>query len=392
MVAARSISDLAGDRNEKGGNPMKAHVPEYLAEFFGTAIMMTVGIGAVVLMWSEGSIMRDWIPSDTARRLVTGLMFAGGGTAVVLSPLGQRSGGHLNPAMTLAFWWKGQMSSSDALAYGLAQMLGALLGVYVVAVLGGAAAQSVQLGITLPGAGFSPFTAFMAELLITFLLVLLILYCVSNPRVAGATPYLAGALIAFLVLVEAPVSGTSLNPARSFAPALFVLDFRHHWIYWLAPAGGAILAVTLFSRLIDTSQRPGCAKLFHTERYRCIFLNCAYEIFPAGSVVMREGDAATTAYVVEQGELEVRRRQSDGTERLLSRLGPGDWAGEMGVLLGQPRTATVLAAQDSRLRVVTPENFMHVIAEHPQETRLLLQQLARRLHQSNLDRASGLGE
>lgn len=366
---------------------MKDHLPEYLAEFFGTAIMMTIGIGAVVLLWSDGSIMRELIPSDGARRLVTGILFAGGGTAVVLSPLGQRSGGHLNPAMTLAFWWKGQMTTPDALAFMVAQMLGALLGIYIVSILGGEAAQSVRLGLTLPGDGYSPLTAFIAELLISFLLVLLILFCVSNKRYAASTPFLAGALIAFLVFVEAPISGTSLNPARSFAPALFEHDFTHHWIYWLAPMLGAVLAVTVFARLIDTVKRPGCAKLFHTERYRCIFLDCAYEVFPAGSVVMREGDPASTAYVIEDGALEVRTRQADGTDLVLSTLGPGEWAGEMGVLLQQPRTATVVAVTHARLRVVTAENFMHVITEHPAETLLLLRQLSQRVQQSNLGRA-----
>jgi len=362
---------------------MKTHLPEYLAEFFGTAIMMSIGIGAVVLMWSQGSVMRDLIPSDAARRLVTGILFAGGGTAVVLSPLGQRSGGHLNPAMTLAFWWKGQMSTPDALAYGVAQVLGALLGIWIVATLGGEAAQSVRLGLTLPGEGYAPWVAFVAEMVITFMLVLLILWCVSNQRYAASTPYLAGVLIAFLVFVEAPISGTSLNPARSFAPALFEGDFSYHWIYWAAPLLGAVLAVTLFSRLIDTEGRPGCAKLFHTERYRCIFLECAYEVFPKGTVVMREGEAASTAYVIEEGALTVSKRGADGAEHALSTLGPGQWIGEMSVLLQQPRTATVVAAQDTRLRVVTADNFMHVITEHPGETLLLLRQLAQRLQQAS---------
>ncbi len=362
---------------------MKNHLPEYLAEFFGTAIMMTLGIGAVVLMAADGSFMRELIPSENARRLITGLLFAGGATAVVLSPLGQRSGGHLNPAMTLAFWWKGQMNTADAVAYAIAQILGAMLGVYIVATLGGAAAQSVRLGITLPGEGYSVLSAFGAEFLITFLLVSLILYCVSDNRFASSTPFLAGALVAFLVFVEAPISGTSLNPARSFAPALFENDFQHHWIYWLAPMLGAVAAVTVLGRMIDSSKRPGCAKLFHTERYRCIFLDCAYEVFPEGSVVMREGEAASTAYVIEEGLLEVRKRQPDGSEKVLFTLGPGEWAGEMGVLLQQQRSATVVAVRDSRLRVVTSDNFMHVIAEHPQETLLLLKQLSQRIDNAN---------
>ncbi|MBW3566035.1 MAG: aquaporin [Acidobacteria bacterium] len=362
---------------------MKEHLPEYFAEFAGTAIMMAIGTGAIVFMWSEGSMMTELIPSEALRRLATGVLFAGGATLVVISRLGQRSGGHLNPAMTLAFWWKGQVAPPDLFAYAGAQIAGALLGVWIVAMVGGAAAESVQWGITLPGAGYSVPEAFLAEAVITFLLVFLVLFCVSNQRFAAATPFLAGALVAFLVWVEAPISGTGLNPARSFAPALVSARFEHHWLYWIAPAVGAIAAVVLFARTVDTAERPGCAKLFHTERYRCIFLQCAYEVFPAGRVVMREGEQAVFAYVIEEGELEVRKRAEDGSERVLSRLGPGEWAGELGMLLRLPRSATVVASRDSRLRMVTEQNFKHVIAEHPTETERLLRQLAKRLHETS---------
>jgi len=151
----------------------------------------------------------------------------------------------------------------------------------------------------------------------------------------------------------------------------------------VGPILGALAAVALIRRLIDTKQHPGCAKLFHTERYRCIFLQCAYEVFPAGRVVIREGDASAMAYVIEEGELEVRKRAEDGTERVLSRLGPGEWAGELGVLLRLPRSATVVATKDSRLRAVTEQNFKHVIAEHPAETERLLRQLAQRVHETS---------
>jgi aquaporin Z len=362
---------------------MKNHLPEYFAEFLGTAIMMTVGIGAVTLMWSQGSVMRELIPSDPLRRLLTGIMFASGGTAVVLSPLGQRSGGHLNPAVTLAFWWKGQVTTADALAYVVAQVLGAMLGVYVVAAVAGPAARSVQLGLTLPGAGYSTMFAFGAEALITFLLVFLIVYCVNNQRVARKTPYLAGALVAFLVFVEAPVSGTSLNPARSLAPALLTRVYSDQWLYLLAPSLGAVVAVMLFSHLFGRDKRAGCAKLFHTERYKCIFMDCAYSIVAAGEVVLRQGEAADKAYVVERGQLEVRRREGDGAEQVLAVLGPGDWVGEMALLLNLPRSATVVATVDSELREVTVENFAHVIAEHPTETVRLLRQLCERIDRTD---------
>ena len=362
---------------------MKDHLPEYFAEFLGTAIMMAIGIGAVALMWSHGSVMRDIVPSDTLRRLLTGILFAAGATAVVLSPLGQRSGGHLNPAVTLAFWWKGQVRTADAVCYVLAQTLGAILGVWVVSVAGGEAAQSVQLGLTLPGEGYSTAAAFAAEIVITFLLVFLILFCVNDQRFASRTPYLAGSLVAILVFVEAPISGTSLNPARSFAPALLTEVFHHNWLYWIAPLAGALVAVKVFGWLFDKGSRSGCAKLYHTERYRCIFTQCIYTLTAAGTVLMREGEAANKAYVIERGELEVRKRDESGVERVLGTLGPGDWVGEMALLLELPRSATVVATRDSELRAVTAENFAHVIAEHPAETLQLLKQLSERLHRAD---------
>lgn len=366
---------------------MKDHLPEYFAEFLGTAIMMIIGIGAVTVMFAAATPLRTWIPSDDVRRLITGIIFAGGATAVVLSPLGQRSGGHLNPAVTFGFWWKGQVETRDAAAYVAAQIVGATAGVFVVAMVGGSYAQSVQLGITLPGEGYSPLTAFIAEIVITFLLVALILFCVNNQRIATKTPYLAGALVAFLVFVEAPISGTSLNPARSFAPSLLTNTYTDQWLYWLGPPVGAVLAVLLFVLLVSKKNQGGCAKLFHTERYRCIFLDCAYRIVRAGTVVMREGDTADTAYVVERGLLEVRKQTEEGTDIVLGTLGPGDWFGEMALLLELPRTATIVALEDSELRTVTRENFEHVIAQHPGETQRLLKQLAERLHAAGRARA-----
>src|SRR5580698_4385177 len=102
---------------------MRDHWPEYLSEFFGTAIMMTFGIGVIALLWADGSPMRTVAMPLALRRLLTGILFAGGATVVGLSPLGQRSGGHLNPAVTWAFWRKGRVKPVDAFAYTCAQCL-----------------------------------------------------------------------------------------------------------------------------------------------------------------------------------------------------------------------------------------------------------------------------
>ena len=361
---------------------MKQHLPEYFAEFVGTAIMMTVGIGAVTFMWSSGSAMREIIPSDALRRLATGILFAGGGTAVVLSPLGQRSGGHLNPAVTLAFWWQNKVPTRDAVFYVLAQIFGALAGVCIVALVAGDAARSVQFGLTAPGAGYSTLAALGAEFTITFLLVALILFCVGNERFARFTPYLVGALVAFLVFVEAPVSGTSLNPARSLAPAVLARICSSQWIYWAGPLLGSIAAAVTYNGL---ARKPnaGCAKLYHTGRHRCIFLDCRYTQLPAGGILVRQGEAADTAFVIESGEVEVRRTVPGHGDHAVARLGAGEWVGELGLLLKQPRSATVVALKDSKVREVSAENFAHVIAEHPDETVRLLRQLAQRLYETD---------
>ena len=337
---------------------MRDHWPEYLSECFGTAIMMTVGIGAIVFMWGDGSPMRAVEMPFGLRRLLTGVLFAAGGTVVALSPLGQRSGGHLNPAVTWAFWRKGRVKLADAILYTVAQCSGALAGVGVFVLIGGTSAKSIRLGLTVPGEGYSPVGAFLAEAVSTFFMMFLILYCVRNSRIAARTPYFAGALVALLVFLEAPISGTSLNPARSFAPAFWTHLFQFQWIYWIAPVLGSLAAVPIVGLLFAEKDGGGCAKLFHTEHYRCIFPNCGYTRLAAGSALQREGQQAGRAYVLERGELEVRKGGPNGTEQVLARLVPGERVAETSLLLNIPLSASVVAVRDSQLRRVSSRDFL----------------------------------
>jgi aquaporin Z len=358
---------------------MRRNLSLYACELAGTALMLFWGVSAVAVMWGSGSPVPP-ITDLALRRLVTGLLFAGGATAVVYSPLGQKSGAHINPAITLAFWRLGKIGPSDALAYIAAQFLGAIVGVGAAALAWGDLVQSVQYAATAPGEGWRWIGAFLAEAVSTFLLAFTIFICINKPRVASRTGLIAGALVALLVTIEAPISGTSLNPARSLAPALFVPVFQDQWIYFVAPTLGALLAATIVRE--RWGETTVCAKLYHTPKYPCPFDTCGYRLVRAGGVVMREGEIGDEAYLIERGRLDIRRSAA-GEEVSIATLGPGDWVGEMSLLLDEARSATVVALTDAQLRRVTKQTFGRVLAEDPERTGELLRQLARRVREAN---------
>src|SRR5512135_2095020 len=159
-----------------------AHRPEavpwhaWAAEFAGTFFMVAWGLSAVVFMMSASSPMQSLIPPFRLRLLLTGILFAAGGTLVVYSPVGQRSGGHINPAVSLTFWMLGKMGGRDMALYAMAQFLGGLAGAGVVKSLWGEWATSVNAGVTMPAPWISPLGAAGVELLITGSLLWLILF------------------------------------------------------------------------------------------------------------------------------------------------------------------------------------------------------------------------
>lgn len=359
---------------------VSAAIALYMCEFVGTAMMLFVGVSAVALMWGSGSPIPP-VPSDVLRRFLTGVLFAGGATAVVYSPLGQRSGGHINPAVTLAFWSLGKFPGRHVPPYILAQGLGAIAGVAMAAAVLGPLAASVQFAATVPGPGWTWMGALAAEFASTLALVFLIFVCVNKPAVAARTGLLAGSLVVLLVTIEAPISGTSLNPARSLAPAMFVPLVRDQWLYVVGPVAGALVAARAYRGRWGSG--TVCAKLYHTAAYPCPFDTCGYRRAAAGEILMREGETGAEAYLVERGALRVAR---DGIA--LAELRPGDWVGEMSLLLDEPRSATVTALVDTQLRRVTKDSFARLLAADPVRTQELLRQLARRVRETS-ERVAG---
>ena len=249
------------------------HWGEYFAELLGTALMIFIGLSAVVFNMGHGLPMEKLLPNHSLRLLLTGLIFAGSGSMVAISPLGKLSGGHINPSISLAFWLQGKMHGQDFIAYVIAQFIGAIAGETLLITVWDNYAQSVNNGMTLPGSDYALWYVFLAEVLITFLLVLLIFIFVSHRTLMRWTPLMTWIVVAMMVWLESPISGTSLNPARSFAPALLSGTWRSQWLYAIAPPLGAIMGVIGF-RLVTFGEREILTgKLFHVPHYRCIFKN-----------------------------------------------------------------------------------------------------------------------
>jgi aquaporin Z len=241
------------------------HWGPWLCELFGTATLLAGGLSAVFLDFGPSSPVAALLPSTSARLLLTGLLFAGTGSLVALSPLGRRSGAHLNPSVTLAFWTQRKVHPHDLAGYILAQLVGALTAGACLRLAWGNTARTLHLGTTQPGHGFSPLDAAGLETIMTASLVLMIFFFTSHTRTARWTPLGNWLLVATLVWQGAPYTGTSLNPARSIAPALLAPHLDNLWVYIAGPSAGALLAAAVFAAFRHTNTLT--AKLFHDPRY-----------------------------------------------------------------------------------------------------------------------------
>jgi aquaporin Z len=215
--------------------------------------------------------------------------------AIIYSRWGKRSGAHMNPAVTASFLLLGKIGRWDAALYALAQFAGGIAGVALVAWIAGSAFSSPEVNyvVTLPGPT-GAVAAFVAEFGISALMMFTILTASSAPRLAPFTGIFAGLLVACFIAFEAPLSGMSMNPARSFASAAPARQWQHLWIYFAAPVLG--MGVGAAMRLWLSPRRPApCAKLVHPDDVRCI--HCGHEPRPAhapsSTVPMNQPEART---------------------------------------------------------------------------------------------------
>lgn len=247
-----------------------SHWVEYGIEAALLGLFMLSACLFTVLLFHPSSPLPRLVPDPFARRLLMGLSM--GGTAVLLnySRWGKRSGAHYNPAVTLTFLRLGRIGARDAAGYVAAQFLGAVAGVLAAWLLAGSlvADASVRYAVTVPGPD-GPAVAFGAELVISFVLMTVVLRLANHPRLGRWTGLWAAALVATFITLESPLSGMSMNPARTVGSAVWARDWTALWIYFAAPLLGMLGAAQVRPRP-ELSSDP-CAKLHHQNAERCIF-------------------------------------------------------------------------------------------------------------------------
>jgi aquaporin Z len=257
---------------------LREHWPEYLMEAAALGAFMISAALFTALLEYPGSPVHQAIPNGDLRRALIGLAMGLTAICLIYSPWGQQSGAHLNPATTLTFLRLGKVKPWDATFYVFAQIVGGTCGVVLSKLLLGEiiAHPSVSYVVTVPGPGGAG-VAFLAEVAIACGMMLMVLFATNTPQLARYTGIFAGVLVFLYITFEAPLSGMSLNPARTIASAWPSGIWTAGWIYFTAPILGMFVAVEIF-RALRGLARVGCAKLNHHPHRRCIF--CGFPASP----------------------------------------------------------------------------------------------------------------
>lgn len=240
------------------------HWSAYFAEMAGTALLLTIGLSIVIFLFGVASPMEQLIPNVTTQRVISGFLFGGTGALIALSAIGKESGAHINPAVTMVFFLFGKIDKKTFFFYVLAQLIGAIIGCFPL-LLWGELGQSMDFGATIPGQGYSIQTAFLGEVITTFTMVSLLVVFLGFREIRPFTPAIFPILYSIMVPIEAVISGTSTNPARSLGPAMISGEWQGWWIYWAGPITGALLAALVCSAL---AKRITVAKIYHFDSDR----------------------------------------------------------------------------------------------------------------------------
>lgn len=256
-------------------NALKQHWPEYLIEAWCLGTFMLSACVFAVLIFHPDSPLQTL--DRGFRNILMGLAMGTTATAIICSPWGQRSGAHYNPAVTLTFLRLGKVRPADAFFYIIFQFVGGAFGVLFAWMLigPGLGHAAVNFVVTMPGdAGIG--AAAGAEFVMAFILMSTVLMVSNSPRIARLTPICAGLLVAAFISIESPISGMSMNPARTFASAVVARQWNALWIYFIVPPAAMLAAAESYLSFKGLGSVV-CAKLDHSGTARCIF-NCGTQI------------------------------------------------------------------------------------------------------------------
>jgi aquaporin Z len=228
----------------KGGGMERSLGQRLVAEFVGAFALVFIGVGAVISTQAGGA-------------LVTVALAHGLAIGTMVSAVGHISGGHFNPAITIGAWITQRIRLPDAISYIVAQLLGAAAGAALIRLaVPRRIWEVVQLGVPVVASGpggrvISTGQAVLIEGVLTFFLVWVVFATAFDPE--GAFGKIAGLAIGFVIAMDimmgGPFTGAAMNPARSLGPALVAGNWADHWIYWLGPVAGGLVAALLYDSL-----------------------------------------------------------------------------------------------------------------------------------------------
>ena len=235
-----------------------------LSEFIGTALLLAVGLSIVILNFGHGSPVLRWIPSVMWRRALTGILFGSVGAAIAFSEVGKVSGAHINPSVSLAFFLEKKIHFKLFLGYIAAQLLGAIVGSLPL-LLFGSMGKSIAYGAA--EVGPQGVTAAIAgEAVTTFCLIMGLFIFLGSHSLRRFTPLIIPPLYAVMIVLEAGLSGTSTNLARSLGPAVISGWWSGFYVYIIGPAAGVFAAIMLRKMKIFRSFEVEVAKLYRFSK------------------------------------------------------------------------------------------------------------------------------
>ena len=254
-------ADVARPQPKSGG----WHPVEWACELVGTAFQLFLGFSVVAVMEAPGAPGRRLVGSAGVRLVLIGVAFGVLAAVVATSPLGRRSGAHLNPAVTVGFFARGHTHGHDLVGYTVAQVAGALAAAAGFTAVWGTWAGEVDSARTVPSVG-SPWVAAGIEAALTMGLLLVVFSMVSSARTARWTPAVVTGVLSGLIWAGAPYTGARMNPARTLGPDVVARGYADVWVYFLGPPAGALLAAGLFT-VVARGRTTLTAKLFHVSDY-----------------------------------------------------------------------------------------------------------------------------